>query len=58
MDRGCTYKLMNKICYKCHGKMIEREIEITSGWGEYELEIKGVKAFGLRKLRSKNGRGN
>ena len=45
MDRGCTYKLMNKICYKCHGKMIEREIEITSGWGEYELEIKGVKAF-------------
>ncbi len=25
--------------------MIEREIEITSGWGEYELAIKGVRAF-------------
>lgn len=25
--------------------MIEKEIEITSGWGEYELVIKGVKAF-------------
>lgn len=25
--------------------MIEKEIEITSGWGEYELAIKGVKAF-------------
>lgn len=25
--------------------MIERETEITSGWGEYELAIKGVKAF-------------
>ena len=36
---------MNKICYKCHGNMIEREIEITSGWGEYELAIKGVRAF-------------
>lgn len=36
---------MNKICYKCHGKMIEKEMEITSGWGEYELAIKGVKAF-------------
>lgn len=36
---------MNKICYKCHGNMIEREIEITSGWGKYELAIKGVRAF-------------
>ena len=36
---------MNKICYKCHGNMIEREIEITSGWGEYELARKGVRAF-------------
>lgn len=35
----------NKICYKCHGNMIEQEIEITSGWGEYELAIKGVRAF-------------
>lgn len=25
--------------------MIEREIEITSGWGKYELAIKGVRAF-------------
>ncbi len=25
--------------------MIEKEIEITAGWGEYELAIKGVKAF-------------
>ncbi len=25
--------------------MSERKIEITSGWGEYELSIKGVKAF-------------
>lgn len=25
--------------------MIEREIEITSGWGGYELAIKGVRAF-------------
>lgn len=25
--------------------MIEKETEITSGWGEYELAIKGVKAF-------------
>lgn len=36
---------MTKTCYKCHGNMIERKIEITSGWGEYELSIKGVKAF-------------
>ena len=36
---------MNKIGYKCHGNMIEREIESTSGWGEYELAIKGVRAF-------------
>lgn len=36
---------MDKVCYKCHGKMIEREIEFTSGWGEYELAIKGIKAF-------------
>ena len=36
---------MNKICYKCHGNMIEREIEITSGRGEYALAIKGVRAF-------------
>lgn len=36
---------MKKICYECHGDMIERRIEITSGWGEYELSIKGVKAF-------------
>ena len=25
--------------------ILEREIEITSGWGEYELAIKGVRAF-------------
>lgn len=25
--------------------MIEKETEITSGWGEYELAIKGVRAF-------------
>lgn len=25
--------------------MVEKKIEITSGWGEYELAIKGVKAF-------------
>ena len=25
--------------------MTEKNIEITSGWGEYELEIKGVRAF-------------
>jgi excisionase family DNA binding protein len=29
--------------------MIEREIEITSGWGEYELAIKGVRAFVCEK---------
>lgn len=34
-----------KICYQCHGDMVEKKIEITSGWGEYELAIKGVKAF-------------
>lgn len=36
---------MKRICYECHGDMIEKKIEITSGWGEYELSIKGVKAF-------------
>lgn len=25
--------------------MIENKVEITSGWGDYELAIKGVKAF-------------
>lgn len=40
---------MDKICYKCHGNMIEKEIEITSGWGDYELAIKGVKAFVCEK---------
>lgn len=25
--------------------MIEKKVEITSGWGEYELAIKGVRAF-------------
>ncbi|MCM1183544.1 MAG: helix-turn-helix domain-containing protein [Roseburia sp.] len=25
--------------------MIEKEIELTSGWGDYELAIKGVRAF-------------
>lgn len=29
--------------------MIEKEIEITSGWGEYELVLKGVKAFVCEK---------
>ena len=29
--------------------MKEKKIEITSGWGEYELAIKGVKAFVCEK---------
>lgn len=49
LEKSCTNSLMNKICYKCHGNMIEKKIEITSGWGEYELAIKGVKAFVCEK---------
>ena len=29
--------------------MIEKEMEITSGWGDYELAIKGVRAFVCEK---------
>ena len=29
----------------CHGNMTERKIQITSGWGKYELEVKGVRAY-------------
>ena len=29
--------------------MIEGDIEITSGWGEYELALKGVRAFVCEK---------
>lgn len=47
--RNCTYAYMDKRCYECHGNMIEKRIEITSGWGEYELSIKGVKAFVCEK---------
>lgn len=49
MHRSCTSKLMNKICYKCHGNMIEKDVEMTSGWGEYELSIKGITAFVCEK---------
>lgn len=40
---------MDKICYKCHANMIEKRIELTTGWGEYEFSIKGVKAFVCEK---------
>lgn len=40
---------MPKICYKCHCEMSKRDMEITAGWGDYELVVKGIKVFACEK---------
>ena len=36
----------NMLCYNCKkGEMIEKQTEITGGWGEYEFTLKGVKGY-------------
>ena len=32
-------------CIECNGNMIEKDLELTTSWGKYDLILKGIKGY-------------